>query len=169
MDDDKKKKKEDKDPFEELFGSQEMGEEFKKFQKMAQDMIRKSMENPGTNPFVGGFSLTLGPDGMPRMKSVDASMECRDEKELTPLSDVQDRGNEILVTVDIPGVEKEDIQVEVKGRKLIIDTEGTRRYHTEIDLPGEVQGDCSEASYRNGVLEITLKKNREKGQSIEVN
>lgn len=170
-DEDDKKKKEKKDPFDELFDSPEMNKEIKKMQKLAEEIMKRSLQDLDQNPFVYGFSVGAGPNGSSKIKKFGNTMDHFDkdkDSEWTPLSDVQNCGDEVLVTVDLPGVEKEDIDLKAVERKLIIDVDGARKYHTEIRLPSEVEMDDSEATYRNGVLEIRLKKSKDQEHYIEV-
>ncbi len=169
-DEDKEDKK--KDPFKDIFGTMDMDKEFEKMQKIAEEMMKRGLGDLEKNPFVYGFSVNMGSDGNPRIREFgnakDHFSEEANRKEWTPLSDVQDCGNEILVTVDVPGVDKKDIELEVRERKLIIDVDGARRYNTEIKLPTHVEKGGSEATYRNGVLEVRLKKKKEEGEFIEI-
>jgi HSP20 family protein len=92
-----------------------------------------------------------------------------------PLSDVIEKENEIVYIIDIPGVEKKDIELEVIGNKLEIKTEkkeeikreaeGYLRYERSYNgfrrsfiLPENADSSQIEATYKNGVLEITVKK-----------
>jgi HSP20 family protein len=90
--------------------------------------------------------------------------------------DVVDRGDRYAVTVDLPGVKKEDIQVTVEGTRVAITAEtksqsetksGDKVLHTErtatsyarsFELPSEVTEDKADASYENGVLQLVLPK-----------
>ncbi|POG53949.1 archaeal heat shock protein Hsp14 [Haloferax marisrubri] len=89
--------------------------------------------------------------------------------------DVTDHDGEIVVTVDLPGYEKEDISLSVANRTLTV--EATRELDEEradgeylrrerrhesarrtIRLPETVDEDGASASYHNGVLTVTLPK-----------
>jgi HSP20 family protein len=90
--------------------------------------------------------------------------------------DVVDRGDRYAVTVDLPGVKKEDIRVSVEGSHVAIAAEtkvetqtknGDKVLHTErsatsyarsFELPSEVTEDNADATYENGVLQLTLPK-----------
>jgi HSP20 family protein len=143
-------------------------------QKLADEMLRKGLSGQNKrDPFVYGFSVRTGPNGEPRIQEFGNAKDYfvnEDERsEWTPLTDVQETENDILVTVDIPGVEKEDINIEVRDTKLVLDVESKRNYRTTIDLPRQVDPSDSEATYNNGVLEVKLKKmEEEKGQSIQI-
>ncbi len=81
----------------------------------------------------------------------------------------------MVVNVEIPGVDPEEIDVSLSGDTLLI--RGEKKQETEekgedyhllernygtfirsIDLPAEVQSDKINASYKNGVLTIVLPK-----------
>jgi len=89
--------------------------------------------------------------------------------------DVTDHDGEIVVTVDLPGYEKDDISLSVANRTLTV--EATRELDEEradgeylrrerrhesarrtIRLPETVDEDGASASYHNGVLTVTLPK-----------
>jgi HSP20 family protein len=87
--------------------------------------------------------------------------------------DIAERDDEIVVTADVPGFEKEDIDLSVAGDVLTIRADRgvesehdsddyvrrERRHHSvrrTIRLPTEVREDEASASYTNGVLTVTL-------------
>ena len=82
-------------------------------------------------------------------------------------------GDRFIVRADLPGLKKEDVQVELGENALTIhgerneqrDDERDGYYHSErqygefyrtIPLPEGVIGDSAQASFRDGVLEITM-------------
>jgi HSP20 family protein len=90
--------------------------------------------------------------------------------------DVVDKGNAFEITVDLPGVKKEDINVSVDGDRVAIRAEmksekevkeGDKVLHTErmattyarsFELPAEVTDVGADARYENGVLVLMLPK-----------
>lgn len=108
------------------------------------------------------------------------------EREWSPALDVYDSNDSIRVKADIPGMNKEDIRVSVHGDTLTI--EGEKKYEKEvkeesfirteraygsfyraITLPGTVDAANVKATYKNGVLELTLPKKEEaKPKEIKV-
>ena len=75
-----------------------------------------------------------------------------------PIVDVFDEKDHISVIVEMPGVSAEDIKVDVKGDILKLSaTTGDRKYSKEVLLPSKVEGE-PEIVYKNGILEIKLKK-----------
>lgn len=108
------------------------------------------------------------------------------EESLFPRMDVTENRKKITVKAEIPGMEKDDIQVLVHGRTLTIRGETTeenreedehrflreRRYgafHRTVELPAEVDPEDVSATYKRGVLKVVLKKTRDSApQRIQV-
>ncbi|MEM2421408.1 MAG: Hsp20/alpha crystallin family protein [Acidilobaceae archaeon] len=84
---------------------------------------------------------------------------------MEPLVDVIERDDEVWVIADVPGVSREDIDVRVTEREVTIKAYSSeRKYYKTIDLPVEVNPETAKASYRNGVLEIKIKKKKGGGE-----
>ncbi|MFW9799008.1 MAG: archaeal heat shock protein Hsp20 [Candidatus Thorarchaeota archaeon] len=128
------------------------------------DSIEEFMrENPdGANPFVFGFSMRIGPDGKPiiqRFGNAPSPDGARMLPQLEPLVDIIEENDEIIVVAELPGVEKDELKVRVKGQTLTIDVENPEKpYHKELELPTKVRKEEAKSSMRNGVLEVRLKK-----------
>lgn len=91
-----------------------------------------------------------------------------------PTIDITQRGNQLVVCADLPGVRKEDVKIEIRQGKLILEGERSspsaerappafRRsernygsFYRMIPLPEGVEAEQANASMREGVLEITL-------------
>jgi HSP20 family protein len=78
-----------------------------------------------------------------------------------PMIDVFDEADRILVIAELPGVSENEIKVEVAGDILnLTASDRDRKYAKEILLPGKVKPDSVKTLYKNGVLEITLEKEK---------
>lgn len=79
-----------------------------------------------------------------------------------PLTDIIEDRDKVCITAELPGVEKTDISLDAFLDKLTIkvNTE-QRKYFKEVPLPAEVQPDSIEASFKNGVLDVTVRKRKE--------
>jgi len=81
------------------------------------------------------------------------------EEEREPLTDVFDEKEEVRVYAEIPGVNEEDIKLDLKGDILdILAKSGDRKYHKEILLPVKVKSETLISSYKNGILEVKIRK-----------
>ncbi len=82
-------------------------------------------------------------------------------KEREPIVDVFEEDDYLQVMAELPGVEENAIKLEVKGDTLTIST-GTsaRTYYKEIKLSTPVEKKIVESRYRNGILEVKLKKRK---------
>ena len=98
---------------------------------------------------------------------------------LEPLCELEDKGDAILVTFDLPRVRKEDITihttedtVEVTARMSnavcwerwgILQKKITfQAFRKQIKLPEPIEPERAEASFKSGILQITLPKVRRK-------
>ncbi|MGC9186503.1 MAG: archaeal heat shock protein Hsp20, partial [Fervidicoccaceae archaeon] len=128
------------------------------------------------SPLVYGFRLTIGPDGIPHFEEFGnvkrAGIRPKISEEREPLVDIFESGNMLTVVAELPGVEKDKIDVKVQNNKLIIKaSNGERKYYKEIELPKPVKKDTAKAQYKNGVLEVKFELEEKKGgeeQKIKV-
>ena len=81
------------------------------------------------------------------------------DEEREPMTDVFDEKEEVKIYAEMPGVSEADIKVEVKGDILDIAARAVdRKYHKEVLLPVPVKAGTLTSSYKNGILEIRIKK-----------
>jgi HSP20 family protein len=103
-----------------------------------------------------------------------------------PALDVRDDGAELVVTAEMPGVSKEDLQVRAMPDRLEVRAEVQRAreekdedyvhrerdysaFERAIPLPAEVVPDKSVANLKDGVLEVRLPKQEPTRQAKPVN
>jgi len=104
----------------------------------------------------------------------------------TPVVDVLDDKDKLIVKAEVPGFKREDLDVAVHENTLIISGERKSeeerkdgefyrserfygRFHRSIPLPYAVDTDKIQAQYRDGILNITLPKaEHAKAKQIEV-
>lgn len=96
-----------------------------------------------------------------------------------PSVDLEDRGKDFRLTVDLPGFKKDDVEIEVTDDSLTIQAKRTQSeeekkknyirrerasqvFYRQIQLPESVRSDDAKASLNNGILEITLPKKEPK-------
>lgn len=111
---------------------------------------------------VYGFSVRTGIGGIPRVehfgniRSTDEGPVVAEVRE--PLVDVFDEEQEIIIVAELPGVAEEEIRIEIQDDILSLETTGERKYAKEILLPRLVSVTTLQKSYKNGILELRLKK-----------
>ena len=80
-------------------------------------------------------------------------------KEPKPLIDIFQEKAWITIVAEIAGFNKETLKIEVKDQKLTLSAKAKdRRYYKSLNLPKEVIPNVMHTTYKNGVLEIKLKK-----------
>ncbi|MFQ6050129.1 MAG: archaeal heat shock protein Hsp20 [Candidatus Hydrothermarchaeota archaeon] len=162
-----------------IFGH--FGDAFEEIEEMIDRMFRTLEEEEKKFeriPLVYGFSLTMGADGKPliqRFGNVQPmGREFVDINVREPFADIiEDKEKrELIITVEMPGVEKEDIKIEGRENSIVIKAEGkTRKYRKEIPLDKEIELDKTRATYKNGILEVRTKLKKvkeEKSKEIRV-
>ena len=170
-----------------LFNSKEFQKMFKEiFKQLAKNLPKElqglspeeiTREFMKKGPIMYGFNIGFGPDGKPIMDSfgnlekepISGKRKVRETRE--PLVEVNEDQDQIIVIAEMPGVSKEDIELNATNRSLTISTEKIvfgRSYFKEIDLPAAINSDYAKARYTNGILEVKLKKLKEKGKPIDI-
>lgn len=140
-----------------------------------EDIIEHMMERLGVDlddlskqPFVYGFSISQRPGEEPEINEF-GSMLSPDEGRFTrqqmrvderkPFIDVCEIDGNIHVTAELPGIEKEEIELRATEDSLNLVAVGEeQKYDESIKLPATVDPDSGKATYRNGVLEVVLEK-----------
>ena len=117
----------------------------------------------------------------PALREVPAPFEGK-----APHVDLIDRDHEIVVKAELPGVDKKDLEISVTSDSVTIKgttsheakeekgdyyrsemSRGT--YSRKLALPSEVDEDKAKATFKNGVLELTLPKTKKaKRRTVEI-
>lgn len=114
--------------------------------------------------FINDFDRAFA---LPRFASAAAA-----DTDYTPALDFEERSDSYFITVDLPGLRKEDIKLDLQDGVLSISGERLReaagegryterpagRFSRAVTLPSQVNADKIEAQFANGVLNITLPK-----------
>ena len=101
-----------------------------------------------------------------------------------PVVDIEEADGDFVVKVELPGVEKDDVQVNIENGVLTIKgekksrSEDKKRHRVEcvygsfmrsFTLPQDVDVEKVEAAYKNGILNLTIPKQEQaKPKQIEV-
>jgi len=102
----------------------------------------------------------------------------------TPMADVEETADAYLLEIELPGIKKKDIDIEIDGRRLVISgerpehrrtgwlrrqTRSWGRFRYEVVLGAELDQDGVEATLQDGVLRVRVPKSSTgHGRHIEV-
>jgi len=141
-------------------------DDIKKFEKTMKEMIE--------GLFGGGRVEIFTPF------RAQKGMEFGDVRE--PLTDINETKDEVVVTMELPGASKNDIDlsatqtsldIKAKIKKAVnekgVSSTSTRTFEKYLTLPEEVDPKSIKARYKNGILEVSMKKTQKpKGTKIKV-
>ncbi len=139
-------------------------DEMRRMQEQMDTMFENFFAN---DPFMDRNHLLLeGPSTGKKGELVTSSYK-------QPLSDIYETDKEVIAEVEIPGVDKKDIQVNVDQNGIDIKAEtkhedkkkGMYRFernysgfYRHFSLPSNVNADKANAEYKDGVLKIIIPK-----------
>lgn len=117
---------------------------------------------------------------------VNTNSSAYDEREFAPASEIIEEDNHFMLSIDLPGIKRDDLNIEVSENILTISGERKRENHAgnskgqhiersfgtfkrSFILPNTVDGERIEANYQDGVLELYLPKTQAaKPKKIEI-
>ncbi len=100
------------------------------------------------------------------------------ESELVPAFDISENDKEFLVTAELPGIDSKDVELTISDGILSVKGEKKHEkedkgedyhrverrfgsFHRSFRIPGKVESDKIDASYKDGILKILLPKTEE--------
>jgi HSP20 family protein len=106
------------------------------------------------------------------------------DEPFTPLADVEETADAYQVEIELPGINKSDLDIEIAGRRLSVTGERKEservgilrkrertvgRFRYEVTLPGDVDDNGVEAHLNDGVLTVWAPKpERDRPRRIEL-
>jgi len=120
------------------------------------------------------------------MKAIQKRSELeRPERFISPAVDIKDEGDEIVLWAELPGVDKNNLNIQIEnniltidarkddkmdGYKLLISERAQHRFKRVFELDESIDQSDITASMQNGILTLRLKKAQHaKPKRIEVN
>ncbi len=148
------------------------------FERMQEEMDRLFSSAMGT-PILGSNNLLSGP-----------AKKLAKSGARTPVTDMWETKNEVMAQVELPGVNKDDIDIDVddKGIRISVEKEDKKQdedmekgyyscersysgYYRYFPLPENTDKENIDASYKDGVLELKIPKrevDKKETKKIEV-
>jgi HSP20 family protein len=124
-------------------------------------------------PFVYGFSYTAEPGKEPVFQEFGNIRPSRRGIEPSlgrePLVDIMEEKEKYKIFIELPGVDKEKVELDVSDTSVQVKTEDDKKFYKLIELESAVDPDSAKASYKNGILTLELdKKETRKGKEIKI-
>lgn len=136
-------------------------------------MNRRNRKNDPNDMFGLNELLDAWMDMMQVIPLVDSRSHPRDKPTVAsknnPMS-YEDRDKDIVFTIDMPGVAKKDIEIEVEDHFIkVVSNSNGRDYHYTRRFKPKVDVESAVATFKNGVLDIVVKKIEEKkGKKVSI-
>jgi len=136
-----------------MFKEMEDIEEALRSGKLEGEWDIRPIEEPGVKGYVARGRFQLGNKSAP--KTLKLPEQIKDEVR-EPLTDVFEDKDNVKLYMELPGVEKDDIQLNIADGHAEVKA---KNFFKAIDLPTkDVESDKAVANYKNGVLEVTIPK-----------
>ncbi|MDP2724021.1 MAG: Hsp20/alpha crystallin family protein [Bacteroidales bacterium] len=121
------------------------------------DHIKKGMKG------VYGFTINTAGGGSPKVETFGNIKKTPEgpkvDEEREPITDLFDEKNEIVIIAEMPGIEQDDIVIDLKEDILEFSAiSKTRKYRKELLLPVKAGIESLNHKFTNGILEIRIKK-----------
>lgn len=140
--------------------------------EMMKDIIPEEGEMQDGKPMVFGVSMKINPDGKAEIdnfgdiKPKEGRFNTEGGKE--PLIDVVTEKEEVVVTAELPGIEKKDLELKTKEGKVTLSVDsGDARFFKEVEVGSDIDEDSAKANFKNGVLEVRIKR-KASGEGREI-
>jgi HSP20 family protein len=127
------------------------------------------------DPLIYGVSMRVSSEGVPLIqefgKARPAELADVEPPAREPLTDIREDVDRVTVIMELPGVDKKEIKVTAEDRYLDLEVDSPdKRYSKHLDLPCNVLPGSAKANYKNGVLEVVMRRPapKRKGKAVRV-
>lgn len=139
-------------------------EEFERELERMNQLIERM--TPNSEPMVYGFSMHIGTNGVPHIEQFgNLAPVDRDVREPFTSTMVDEKKKELRITAQMPGIDKENIEVNAAGDGVVI--KGGSKYYKKVETPA-IDPDSAKAQYNNGILEVTLRLKKPEGKAVKI-
>ncbi|NOZ77021.1 MAG: Hsp20 family protein [Euryarchaeota archaeon] len=142
-------------------------------------LFRDALRTGGGGPWYYGYRYQVGPDGKPVVETYGnlpgmtqlegVNLEALDSDTREPYTDVIVDDDQVVITAEMPGVDKKDVKLSgtSKGFEIRAETEN-RKYRKVLSFEQEIDPKTAKATYNNGVLEVKVKLKEKKPKGIKI-
>jgi len=119
------------------------------------DVVDRVVRRLGAHRSLPSIERSSPPALGPPSAVTDESRLVRD-----PAPEVVVDASWIYITLELPGASRESLEITTTQDRLTVhalDAEG-RTFHQEVELPQPVEPDGADVTYRNGVVDVTLRR-----------
>lgn len=109
----------------------------------------------------------------------------KDSNGINPMSEIRENENEYIIKLQLPGVEKDNINIEIEDKVLTVSAEYKQEelqdketmhysnirygsFQKSFEFEKDIDNENSKCEYNNGVLKITLKKLMERKNTTKL-
>ncbi len=122
-----------------------------------------------SKPLMYGFLMDMDPNGEPIIKTFGDKAFNSGFREPVYDQFVKVDTDELIVTIEIPGITKEDIELKVTESNIVVTSNCERKYKSCIDLKVPVVPENAKAACRNGILTVTLNVKGKSNKGLKIN
>ncbi len=161
----KDKKKKD---FDEFIEDEEFEKILREMEKIVGDAFNTALDGwESEKSSAKRFSIKMNSDGKVKLDEINNALSESDEYYGSRSADVIENKDSVSVTIEVPDANKEDIVIEVSDDEIEVQD---NIYNRRIKLPSEVKPETTKATYKNGVLDVEIKKKviGKEGYSISI-
>lgn len=161
---------EDKNRRKDPFDSDNRNKEFERIIEYIEHMMKQSLRDAAKNKMrpgdsiVHGFNINIGPDGKPNVRQFGnyprkKSGRKKISVERNPIEDVIETKKNITVTIELPDVIEEEIDIDTFDDYIAISVDTPQNnFYRRINLPCIIKPKMVKSTFINGILDISLKK-----------
>lgn len=93
-----------------------------------------------------------------------------EEADFRPTCEIEEKDSHFMVSMDVPGIPKKDLHIEVKDGQISVSGERKNlKFSRMFSLPAGVDADKIEAQYQDGVLSLAIPKSESaKARQIKI-
>jgi HSP20 family protein len=112
-----------------------------------------------TGPFVYGFTMKFTGEGRAVAEEFGNVSPLGIIGFMEPVTDVIEKYDSVAVVIELPGVDKRDIDLRTTQDSVYVKVDTPfRKYVKDVKLSAKVRPETAAAKYNNGVLEIILRR-----------